>query len=177
MNLCRTPPPPSLKYVSGAPGVLCTIFRRVTNLKLNSYLTVAGSFTLLSPTLVNANKAMKSGTLLSQVASRTKQHDVESTDMHWILTTNKNICTGENTTRRKNCPIFASADVFQLPSRRISRRWTRSETNVVIFLQALCAQTNLFWREMKKMYLKSNTRQENFRTLEERNVLNKMKSD
>ena len=60
-------------------------------------------------------------------------------------------------------------NVFQLPSRRISRRWTRSGTNLVIFLGALCAQTNLFWREMKikKMYLKSNTRQENFRTFEE----------
>ena len=39
--------------------------------------------------------------------------------------------------------------VFQLPSRRISRRWTRSGTNLAIFLEALCAQTNLFWREMK----------------------------
>ena len=50
---------------------------------------------------------MKSGTLLSQVASRTKPHDVKSTDMHCILTTNINICRGENTTRRKNCQIFA----------------------------------------------------------------------
>ena len=64
-------------------------------------------------------------------------------------------------------------NVFQLPSRRISIRWTRSGTNLVIFLEALCAQTNLFWREMKikKMYLKSNTRQENFRTFEERDIL------
>ena len=73
-------------------------------------------------------------------------------------------------------------NVFQLPSRRISRRWTRSRTNLVIFLGALCAQTNLFWREMKiqKMHLKSNTpdtRQENFRTFEERGTLNGIKSD
>ena len=73
------------------------------------------------------------------------------------------------------CP----SNVFQLPSRCISRRWTRSGTNLVIFLGALCAQTNLFWREMKikKMYLKSNTRQENFRTFEERDILNGIKSD
>ena len=47
------------------------------------------------------------------------------------------------------------------------------------FLEALCAQTNLFWREMKikKMYQKSNTRQENFRTFEERDILNGIKSD
>ena len=38
----------------------------------NSYLTVVGSFTLHSPTLVNMNTTMKSGTLLSEVASRMK---------------------------------------------------------------------------------------------------------
>ena len=56
---------------------------------------------------------------------------------------------------------------------------TRSGTNLVVFLRALCAQTNLFWREMKikKMYLKSNTQQENFRTFEERDILNGIKSD
>ena len=66
-------------------------------------------------------------------------------------------------------PDLRLGNVFQLPSRRISRRWARSGTNLVIFLGALCAQTNLFWREMKtkKMYLKSNTRQENFGTFEE----------
>ena len=49
----------------------------------------------------------------------------------------------------------------------------------MIFFGAPCAQTNLFWREMKikKMYLKSNTRQENFRTFEERDILNGIKSD
>ena len=32
--------------------------------------------------------------------------------------------------------------------------WTRSGTTLVIFLEALCTKTNLFWREMKinKMY-------------------------
>ena len=56
-------------------------------------------------------------------------------------------------------PDLCLGNVFQLPSRRISRRWTRSGTNLVIFLGALCTQTNLFWREMKikTMYLKSNT--------------------
>ena len=99
--------------------------------------------------------------------------------MRCILTTNINICRGENTTRRKNCQIFASADVFQLPNRRISRRWTRNGTNVVIFLEALYSQTNLFWGEMKikKMYLKSNARQENFRTFEERDILNGIQWD
>ena len=89
--------------------------------------------------------------------------------MHCILSTNINICRGENTTRRKRCPIFASA--------MYSRKWTRSGTNLIIFLEALCAQTNLFWCEMKikKMYLKSNTRQENFRTFEENDILNGIK--
>ena len=67
-------------------------------------------------------------------------------------------------------PDLCLGNVFQLPSWCISRRWTGSGINLVIFLGALCAQTNLFWREMKikKMYLKSNTRQENFRTFEEK---------
>ena len=46
-------------------------------------------------------------------------------------------------------PDLRLGNVFQLPNRRISRRWTRSGTNLVIFLEALCAQTNLFRREMK----------------------------
>ena len=70
-------------------------------------------------------------------------------------------------------------NIFQLPSRPISRRWARSGTNLGIFLGTLCAQANLFWREMKikKMYLKSNIRQANFRTFEERDILNGIKSD
>ena len=73
--------------------------------------------------------------------------------MRCILTTNINISRGEDT--------------------------TRSGTNLVIFLGALYAQTNLFWGEVKikKMYLKSNTPQENFRTFEERDILNGIKSD
>ena len=76
-------------------------------------------------------------------------------------------------------PDLRFGNVFQLPSRRIPRRWTRSGTNLVIFLEDLCAQTNLFWREVKikKMYLKSNTRQENCRTFEERDILNGIRSD
>ena len=46
-------------------------------------------------------------------------------------------------------PDLRLGNVFQLPSRCISRRWTRSGTNHVIFLEALCEQTNLFWRELK----------------------------
>ena len=38
-----------------------------------------------------------------------KPHEVKSTDMHCILTTNINKCRGEKTTRTKECQIFASA--------------------------------------------------------------------
>ena len=74
----------------------------------------------------------------------------------------------KKTTRRKKMPDLRLGDVFQLPIQRISRRWTRSGTNLVIFLEAFCAQTNLFWCEMIKTIciLKSNTRQENFHTLD-----------
>ena len=76
-------------------------------------------------------------------------------------------------------PDLRLGNVFQIPSRCISRRWTRSGTNLVIFLEALGAQTNLFWREMKikKIYLKSNTRQEDFCTFEKRDIVNGIKSD
>ena len=116
---------------------------------------------------------MKSGTLLLQVASRTKPHEVKSTDMHCILATNINICRGENTTRRKKCQIFASAmypsyqaGVSPEGGLEVGRR------TLCFFLEALSEQTNLFCREMKikKIYLKSNTRQENFRTFEERDI-------
>ena len=65
------------------------------------------AFTLHLPTLINMNKMMKSATLHSEVAI--KLHEVKSTNMRCILTTNINICREENTTRRKKCQIFTSA--------------------------------------------------------------------
>ena len=69
----------------------------------------------------------------------------------------------EETTGKKKMTDLCLGNVFQLTSRRISRRWIWSGTKLVIFLEAICMQTNLFWREMK--ILKSNTREENFSTL------------
>ena len=66
----------------------------------------------------------------------------------------------EETTGKKKMTDLRLDNVFQLPSRRISRRWTRSGTNLVIFLEAICAQTNLFWCERKIL-----TQEENFSTL------------
>ena len=83
--------------------------------------------------------------------------------MQCILTANTKQMSWEETTRKKKMTDLCLGNVFQLPSRRISRKWTRSGTNLVIFLEAICAQTNLFCREMK--ILKSNTREENFSTL------------
>ena len=152
------------------------IFRRVTNLKLQ-FLPYSCWFIYL--TFANTSKHEQNDEIRHSSFRSRKPHEVKSTDMRCILTTNINICRGENTTRRKKMPDLRLDNLFQLPSRCISRRWTRSATNLVIFLEALCAQTNLFWREMKikKMYLKSNTRQENFRTFEECDILNGIKSD
>ena len=118
------------------------------------FLPYSCRFTYL--TFANTSKHGQNDEIRHSSFRSSKPHEVKFTDMRCILTTNINICRGENTT-----------------SRRISRRWTRSGTNLVIFSGALCAQTNLFWREMKikKMYLKSNTRQENFRIFEERDIL------
>ena len=76
-------------------------------------------------------------------------------------------------------PDLRRGNGFLVPSRRISRSLNRSGTNLVIFLGALCTQITLFWREMKikKMYLKPNTRQENFRTFEEGDILNGIRSN
>ena len=51
-------------------------------------------------------------------------------------------------------PDLPLVNAFHLPSRRVSRRWTRSGTNLVIFLETLCRQTSLLWCEIKinKMY-------------------------
>ena len=62
-------------------------------------------------TFANTNKRQQSDEIRHSSFTSSKPHDVESTDMHWILTTNKNICTGDNTTRRKNCQIFACLDL------------------------------------------------------------------
>ena len=121
---------------------------------------------------------MKSGTLLSQVACCTKPLEVKSTDMHCILATKINISLGESTTRGENARSSPRQCVPATKPAHL-QKVTQSGTKLVIFLGALCAQTNLFWREMKikKMYLKSNTQQENFRTFEERDILNGIKSD
>ena len=39
-------------------------------------------------------------------------------------------------------PDLRLGNVFQLPSQRISRRWTRSGTNLVIFSEALSLQAS-----------------------------------
>ena len=61
-------------------------------------------------------------------------------------------------------------NIFQLASRHIFRRWTRSGTNLVIFLEAFCAQTNIIYSgvklRLKESILKPNTPQKNFRTFE-----------
>ena len=66
----------------------------------------------------------------------------------------------EEMTGKKKMTDLRLDNVFEPPSRRISRRWTRSGTDLVIFLEAICAQTNLFWCEMKIL-----TQEENFSTL------------
>ena len=60
--------------------------------------------TLHSPTQHEQNDEIRHSSFRSS-----KPHEVKSTDMRCILTTNINICRGEDTTRRKKCQIFASA--------------------------------------------------------------------
>ena len=85
-----------------------TIFRRVTNLKLQ-FLTYSCRFIYL--TFTNTSKHGQNDEIRHSSFRSSKPHEVKSTDwdMRCILTTNINICRGENTTRRKKCQIFASA--------------------------------------------------------------------
>ena len=147
--------------------MLCTTFRRVTNLKLR-FLPYSSRYFYL--TFANSSKREQSDeirTLLSLVTP----HEAAWSKIHRYALHSpfkyKHLSWG-----KYEMPDFRLGNVFQLPSRRISRRWTRSGMNLVICLEALGAQTHLFWCEMmiKKMYLKCNTRQENFRTSEERDM-------
>ena len=83
-----------------------TIFRRVTNLKLQ-FLPYSCRFIYL--TFANTSKHGQNDEIRHSSFRSSKPHEVKSTDMRCILTTNINICRGENTTRRKKCQIFASA--------------------------------------------------------------------
>ena len=83
-----------------------TIFRRVTNVKLQ-FLPHSCRFIYL--TFANTSKHEQNDEIRHSSFRSSNPHEVKSTDMCCILTTNINICRGENTTRRKKCQIFASA--------------------------------------------------------------------
>ena len=71
--------------------------------------------------------------------------------MHGILTTNINKRRGEKKTRRKKCQFFASA-MYSSYHASISPEGgleVGQDKPCDFFLEALCAQTDLFWRKMK----------------------------
>ena len=69
--------------------------------------------------------------------------------MHLILTTNINKRRGEKKARRKKCQIFASAMYSSYHARVSPEGGLEVGQTLWFFLEAFCAQTNLFWREMK----------------------------
>ena len=77
------------------------------NLKLQ-ILPYSGRFIYLT-LIANTNKHEQNDEIRHSSFRSSKPHEVKSTDMHCILTTNINICREENMTRRKKCQIFASA--------------------------------------------------------------------
>ena len=85
-----------------------------------------------------------------------KSHEVKSTATHCILATNMNIeISWRKNDEEERIPDLRLGNVFQLPSRRISR--IEGGLEVKQTEEALCAQTNLIWREMKtKCILKPN---------------------
>ena len=75
--------------------------------KQTSILTLQLSFLL--PCIRQQIKGEQSDEIRHSSLINSKPHEVKSTDMHRILTTNINKCREEKTTRRKECQIFASA--------------------------------------------------------------------
>ena len=124
------------RWYSRVSRVVCTIFRRETNLNFNSYLTVVRSFTLHSTTnLLKANKAIPA--LFFMMSS--KPQELKPLDWSKIHRYARHShYKYKQTSRRKKdeeekMPDLRLGNVFQLPCRRISRRWTRRGTNLVIF--------------------------------------------
>ena len=85
-----------------------------------------------------------------------KSHEVKSTATHCILATNINIAISwRKNDEEERIPDLRLGNVFQLPSQRISR--IEGGLEVKQTEEALCAQTNLIWREMTtKCILKPN---------------------
>ena len=98
--------------------------------KQTSILTL--QLSVLLPCFRQQIKGEQSDEIRHSSLINSKPHEVKSTDMHCILTTNINKCRGEKD-EEERIPDLRLGNVFQLPSRRISRRWTRSGTNLVIF--------------------------------------------
>ena len=71
------------------------------------FLPYSGRFIYL--TFASTSKHEKNDEIRHSSVRSSKPHEVKSTDMRCILTTNINICREENTTRRKKCQIFTSA--------------------------------------------------------------------
>ena len=116
--------------------------------KQTSILTL--QLSVLLPCIQQQIKGKESDEIRHSSLINSKRHEVKSTNMHCILTTNINKCRGKKKNEEERIPDLHFGSVFQLASQHISRRWTQSGTNIVIFLEAFCAQTNLFWCE--KMY-------------------------
>ena len=75
--------------------------------KQTSILTL--QLSVLLPCIRQQIKGEQSHEIRQSSLKRSKPHEVKSTDMHCILTTNIIKCRGEKTTKRKECQIFASA--------------------------------------------------------------------
>ena len=66
-------------------------------------------YAVLLPCIRQQIKREQSDEMRHSSFINSKPHEVKSTDMHCILTTNINKCRGEKTTRKKEYQIFASA--------------------------------------------------------------------
>ena len=137
----------NIRYNRGNTHGFLELYALLFARKQTSILTL--QLSVLLPCIRQQIKGEQSDEIRHSSVINSRPHEVKYTEMQCILTTNNKQMSWRKNEEEDRMPDLRLGNVFQLPSRRISRGWTRSGINLVIFLLALCAQTNLFWREMK----------------------------
>ena len=96
----------NIRYNRGNTHGFLELYALLFARKQTSILTL--QLSVLLPCIRQQIKGEQSDEIRRSSLINSKLHEVKSTDMHCILTTNINKCRGEKTTRRKECQIYAS---------------------------------------------------------------------
>ena len=108
----------------------------------------------LLPCIRQQIKGEKNDEIRHSSLINSKPHEVKSTDMHCILTTNIKKCRGEKNDEKERMPDLRLGNVSSYQAGVSPEGGLEVGQTLWFFLEVLCEQANLFWREMKinKMY-------------------------